>query len=344
MKKVFLMDYVAFSKKNGGSKFDKDWIKIFRNFNIPIKYFKLDGVDNKFIKLVNLINLVIYLLCQKNTIYFFRHPLYLPPIFQKLIYRIMRFRNNKLIGIIADLEFIRWEGFNYWYKDIQLIKNFNYIIVHNDIMAKFLKDKGVNYDKIINMEMTDYLEENDCKLVRYFSKVIIFAGNLRKSLFLNKLENNNMKVSFCLNLYGDGFKQNKKTKLLNYKGSFSPDDIVKCMEGSFGLVWDGNGIDACTGNLGEYMKLNNPHKLSMYIVSKLPVIVWEKSAVAIVVKKYNIGFTINGLRDIEEVLNKLTSADYEIYKKNVIELRKKIISGYHFKKAIEEVLIKEKNS
>lgn len=344
MKKIFLIDYLNFDEKNGGSKFDKDLVEIFKKLDIPIKLFRLKVINSKIIKLVNLINLCMYLFHQKDTIYFFRHPLYLSPMLHKLIYRIMRLRNNKLVGIIADLEYIRWKGFNYWYKDIQLIKNFDYVIVHNDSMVNFLKNKGIQYNKIINLEATDYLANNDDYLKRHLSKTIVFSGNLGKSLFLNKLKReNDINIAFSLNLYGDGFLKKDETEILKYKGSFSPDDIIRNMEGSFGLVWDGNEITSCAGTLGEYMKINNPHKLSMYIVAGLPVIVWKEAAVASLVKKYNIGFVIDNLLEINIILEKLTEREYEEYINNVMILRKKIMIGYHFENAINKVLNMEKN-
>lgn len=339
MKKIFLIDYMIFDETNGGSKFDKDLVEIFKELNIPIRCFQLKNINGKIIKLVNLINLLIYLFHQKNTIYFFRHPLYLPPMFQKLIYRIMKLRNNKLAGIIADLEFIRWKGFNYWYKDMQLIKHFDYIIAHNDAMVKFLKNKGINYNKIINLKMTDYLVNNGNCSKRHLSKMIVFSGNLGKSLFLNKLKKeNDINISFSLNLYGNGFSKKDETEILKYKGCFSPDDIIRNMEGSFGLVWDGDEITSCVGTLGEYTKINNPHKLSMYIVAGLPVIVWRKAAVAALVKKYNIGFVVNDLVEIDDILNNIDKKTYQDYLCNVMKLREKVMVGYHFKSAIKRVI------
>ena len=50
------------------------------------------------------------------------------------------------------------------------------------------------------------------------------------------------------------------------------------MEGSFGLVWDGISVETCAGVYGEYLKVNNPHKTSLYLASGIPVIIWKEAA------------------------------------------------------------------
>ena len=57
------------------------------------------------------------------------------------------------------------------------------------------------------------------------------------------------------------------------------------MEGNWGLVWDGNSIDTCSGNFGEYLRLNAPFKFSLYLAAKRPVVVWRESAMAEYVRK-----------------------------------------------------------
>lgn len=113
---------------------------------------------------------------------------------------------------------------------------------------------------------------------------------------------------------------------------------MKVLDGSFGLIWDGDSINTCSGLYGEYTKINNPSKFSQYIVAGLPIIAWKEAAVAKIIKKYNIGFIVNNLIEIDNILNNLTEKEYNIYLKNVISLREKLIKGYHLKKAINKVL------
>ena len=74
-------------------------------------------------------------------------------------------------------------------------------------------------------------------------------------------------------------------KNVKYCGQYKPEELPEKLEGGFGLVWDGDDLGACTGVFGEYMKYNNPHKTSLYLASGLPVIIWEKAAMAKYIEK-----------------------------------------------------------
>ena len=56
-------------------------------------------------------------------------------------------------------------------------------------------------------------------------------------------------------------------------GSFLPDELPSALEGSFGLVWDGDSSKTCSGVFGEYLRYNNSHKASLYLASGFPIIV-----------------------------------------------------------------------
>lgn len=80
----------------------------------------------------------------------------------------------------------------------------------------------------------------------------------------------------------------------------------------------------------------------MYIVAGLPVIVWRKAAVVALVKKYNIGFAVDNLIEIDNILNNIDKKMYQDYLYNVMKLREKVMMGYHFKLAIREVIERER--
>mgnify|MGYP007079152982 FL=1 len=88
--------------------------------------------------------------------------------------------------------------------------------------------------------------------------------------------------SYKFNLYGNGFDLEKAQgkEHFNCKGFVRSDELIATAEGDFGLVWDGFSVDACTGNFGEYLKYNNPHKTSLYIRCELPVIIWDQAALS----------------------------------------------------------------
>lgn len=355
MKKIFLVNFkkpqLLNDEKNiskiGGGKYDNDILKIFLKLGFELNFCPVIG--NKVNKFVILINLLRTLLFSKKTLYFFRYPFlywnkksdYIQIIYQWILFYIMKISKHKIGVIISDLDFIRNEGFKNTYKDIRFLKNFDYIIVHNDTMRDFLIKNGLDKKKLINQEVGNNLSDEFIVPKRTLSKTLVFSGNLTKSKFLSKFNNENI-VSYKINLYGIGFEKKDENEILKYKGSYSSEDIVKVLDGSFGLIWDGDSIDVCSGFFGEYTKINNPSKFSQYIVAGLPVIAWKKSAISKVIQKYNIGFTVKDLIELDIILNNIDDNLYQQYLSNVIKLREKIIQGYHFKKAINKVLTMEK--
>ena len=107
---------------------------------------------------------------------------------------------------------------------------------------------------------------------------------------------------------------------------------------TFGLVWDGNSIDACEGAYGSYLKLNNPIKTSLYIRCHLPVIVWEQAAIAEVVKEKGIGVCVASLQDIDKIVAEITPEEYDKLEKNVIEWSKELKHGNCTRNAINQCL------
>ncbi len=352
MRKVFLINFkeaptVSNNKDNtskiGGGKYDNDILKVFSNLGFELEYYPI--IQNRFSKFVVLIKLIKTLLFNEKLLCFFRYPFlywnknlyYIQILYQWILFYIMKISKHKIGVIISDLDFIRNEGFKSTYKDIRFLKNFDYIIVHNDTMRDFLIKNGLDKKKLINQEVGNNLSDEFIVPKRMLSKTLIFSGNLTKSKFLFKFDNENI-VSYKINLYGIGFEKKDENKILEYKGSYSSEEIVKVLDGSFGLIWDGDSIEACSGLYGEYMKINNPSKFSQYIVAGLPIIAWKDAAVAKIIKKYNIGFVVNNLMEIDNILNNMDEKTYYDYLYNVMRLRKKVMIGYHFKIAIDKVI------
>lgn len=232
----------------------------------------------------------------------------------------------KTIVLIHDLADIRGDTNR---SSIRDLKKANIIISHNEQMTNFLVSKGIDKSKILNLKLFDYLITSE-NVSDHFDDtgLVCFAGNLKKSTFIYDIPDNICKFGF--NLYGLGYKKNKKEGL-NYKGAFDSEEISSIIRGKFGLIWDGTSCDTCTGIVGNYLKYNNPHKLSMYIAANMPVIIWKNAAEAKFVKEQKIGILISSMDDIE-LISSIKKEDYDQLVQNVKRVKHDVISGSFLEK------------
>ena len=246
------------------------------------------------------------------------------------------------VFFIHDLDGLRYNDPKKTETEINILKKGKYIVCHNEKMKSFLINKGINRQKILVLGLFDYLCKNyklDCRNKKRKEINVVYTGNLIKSPFIYQIDSKKMK--FNLKLAGNANNELKTDEKIEYIGSFSPDDVPGVISkiGDLGLVWDGN-FDESDENEGfkNYTKYNNPHKFSCYMAAGIPTIVWKKSAIAEFVDKYNVGYTIRNIYDI----NNIDFSDYNEKKENVINISNKIRTGYYTKKVISKII--EKNN
>ncbi len=246
------------------------------------------------------------------------------------------------IALIHDLDGLRKQEDELNKKEMEFLKTCKWIIAHNRKMKEYLVTQGIEEEKIFVLELFDYLckekKEQTSKEKQKVVKTIAYAGNLvsDKSPFLYQLDEKNM--NFELELYGKGITKDINEKM-KYKGSFKPEELPNKIDSDLGLVWDGNYDESDEKKtFKNYTRYNNPHKLSCYIASGIPVIVWAKSAVAEFVEKENIGYTIHSIYDI----NQLNFEDYTTKKENVERLMEQVRNGFYTKRVVKEILLQEK--
>lgn len=251
--------------------------------------------------------------------------------------KFIKWFNGRKIVLIHDINSVRFNPQNKELiaEEIKRLNLFDVIIAHNNSMRNWLLENGIT-KPVHCLNLFDYVAmgkvtEKMCKEKEKYQ--ISVAGNLdpQKSGYIYKLANSS---SYELLVYGVNFQENEK---ITYKGSFASDELPNIIEGDFGLVWDGTSLDCCEGNIGNYLRYNNPHKLSLYVCASMPVIVWAESAVAKFVLENNIGFCVNSLEEIDDILSQLTKEKYEEYYENVWQLSKKVREGYYTKKVLSEI-------
>lgn len=205
------------------------------------------------------------------------------------------------------------------------------IIVHSEEMKTIIKeDYGVPGEKMVVLTSFDYLTKDEITRPIKKTKDVVFVGQLDKSSFLDKVTESNLGIH--INLYGRYEKDMGKD--VTYKCKFRADN-VSVFEGSWGLVWNGDTVDECTGPMGEYLRWNAPHKLSLFTVAHLPIIIWDKAAKAQYIKDKGIGICVSSLREIASRIDKITDAEYKEMVENISQESEKLRKGEHLLECLQ---------
>lgn len=232
----------------------------------------------------------------------------------------------RLSCLVHDLETLRKNGVLST-NEISRLNKFHEIIVHTDAMKLLLAQNGISSTKMKVLTFFDYLTDTNPEK-HALSYDVCFAGNLGKSGFVKELPALHCaKLSF--RLYGINLPDMQLPDNIHYEGVFSPDNL-RGIKGSWGLVWDGDSVETCTGMMGNYLRFNSSHKLSLYLALGIPLIVWTESSVARIVEHEQIGFAVGSIADVEKVISGISSEQYNVMLKNVTAYSHKIRTGQMF--------------
>ena len=258
--------------------------------------------------------------------------------YYNFICRIAHWKQVKVVVLIHDLGSFRRHKLTVQ-QEVQKLELADYVIVHNEAMRQWLLDRGCRVP-MGNLEIFDYLSETKAIQENPINDhpVVIYAGGLgiRKNAFLYQLDEHIS--TYEMEVYGNGLDMDlaKEWKHIHYKGFMPSDQLIKTNRGHFGLVWDGDSMDGCSGNWGEYLKYNNPHKTSFYIRCHLPIIIWNKAALAPFIRKHHIGICVDSVKDIDRCIREISAEEYEEIRHNVIAMSKRLSEGYYFHQAIDK--------
>ncbi|OEJ98835.1 hypothetical protein A8C32_06510 [Flavivirga aquatica] len=268
--------------------------------------------------------------------------------FRKLIVFVAKLKRCKIITIVHDVRVLKGRT-----KDVEAelskIVCSDAIIVHNPSMKDWFLEQGTKIP-IIVLEVFDYVSSDKPVQNENISTEDVYKiayaggfGNGKNSYIFDfdTLENS----QYNLKLYGLSFdpakrKVKEEASVIFYQGAFPSDQVAHKIEAHFGLVWDGISTELCSGKYGEYLKYNNPHKTSLYLLCGMPVIVWDKAAIAPFIINNNLGIGVSNLADLNSILENLTAEDYKQMKANVRKVQEKIMKGKFVEIAVKKALEK----
>jgi glycosyltransferase involved in cell wall biosynthesis len=267
-----------------------------------------------------------------NAIVVFLFPLH-ARLAKWLIKMLSNRKSIRIICFIGDINGLKDGNERLLKKELKELKRFRFFIVHNqgmlDWLHKIVPDcqtgKIEFFDFLSSPVMNEHTKDN----------LIVFAGNLAKSKFLGHLQT----VDLHFNLYGPGIThQILEQSNIEYKGIFDPYEMPEIVQGSFGLVWDGDSAEGIQGSLGHYMQYISHHKLSLYILAGLPVITSCSAGSAELVSKYKIGFCVNNLHEISARIKEIDEQEYKNMVNNLQKLAKRISEGNCLAGALQELM------
>lgn len=334
----YTIEEYVFNDFNASSKARKDvsrfilesgFVTIGKNDKTRIK-------DNKIAKIILAIKLYMKLLLTLNS----SDVLFLQQSFTilKPILAIKKIKRFKVIYLIHDLFSLRYseeKSINIHRAeidaDIQTISQCEYVIAHNPIMLDKLRLFGCK-SKLISLDIFDYYTDVPVRKRKYKEGekwMVSFAGYLPKSKFLHTIDKSSHNYEMVI--YG-GPKEDFVTSI--YKGTVDSDILPSVIEGHWGLVWEGEYNIEYADN---YTRINNPHKMSMYIVAGLPIICWNKSAAAFFIETNKLGFSVSSLDEIDARLSRFAPSDYDVMVNNCLMMRKSLIEGSHIKNIVKQL-------
>lgn len=267
--------------------------------------------------------------------------------FGAVIARLKR-KGVKTFAVVHDLEKLRnmkahntiraWKGhIRNFLEETWALRNFSKIIVHNEKMFEMMAEMGYPKEQLVSLDIFDYVIAQEIEAERVGDpEGIIIAGNLLESKagYVYKLpEDDRVKFS----LYGVNYTGTANANTAYY-GAFDPGILPFVLNGKYGLVWDGPEASTCSGIHGEYLRINNPHKTSLYLAAGFPVIIWEEAALAAFVRKNGVGICVKSLDQIPAVLSNVSDDDYIRLRSNVEKLSHKLRNGGFLKAALGQCI------
>ena len=250
-------------------------------------------------------------------------------------------RGAKVVTLIHDLGSMRRRKLTIQ-KEISRLMHADYVIASNEVMRQWLEKHGFTHhlgalglfdyrSKTTHMEN----ESND-----HSEKSIVYAGALamRKNAFILQLPD--VIEGYKMHIYGNrsGLPGLRESDRLVFHDFMPADQFIERVEGDFGFVWDGDSVDSCTGNFGEYLLYNSPHKVSFYLRAGMPIIIWEEAALAQLIEKEGIGFCIGSIKQLNTRLAGITEEQMATMRDNVRRVSDNLAHGVYFRKALEEAL------
>ena len=287
-----------------------------------------------FLDLIGIIRACI--LIQKGDVLFLQYPV---KKYFSFLCHVAHLKGAKTVSLIHDLGSFRRKKLTIQ-KEINRLSNSDYIIASNENMKGWLKEHGLQ-KPVGALGLFDYRSESKCpeEVTEREQVKVVYAGalSMKKNSFLIELSKtlSHWQLLVCGNK--EGLQGLQNNPLITYQGFVPSEEFIKHIDADFGLVWDGDSLDGCSGEYGQYLKWNSPHKVSFYLRAGLPLIIWKEAAVAPIIEEAGAGITISSLEELDDKLANLTTKQKKEMKKQAVNLAQKLNKGSFLTKTLKEI-------
>ncbi len=245
-----------------------------------------------------------------------------------VLLKLLQVRGIRTTGIVIDIDGLRYQQPALLKKECSRLRQFHTLVVHNSRMAGWLCPHipGINTAAIALFDHPGVASTQ----MRTHDNVICYAGNLSKAGFIKGLQDLH---PLRFHLYGEGAPLDIPRETISFHAPQPPAALPGLLEGAYGLIWDGPSIHTCD----PYLQYNTPHKASLYLLAGLPLIVWAKSALADMVEKEALGFTVEKLDELPEKLSYVSLEQYALWRTRVMEKGKLLSQGKQLLSVLQQL-------
>jgi len=255
------------------------------------------------------------LLLKKGDVLFLQYPV---KKYFSFLCNIARLKGAKTVSLIHDLGSFRRKKLTIE-KEISRLSHCDYIIASNENMSTWLKEHGMK-KTVGALGLFDYrsasFNEHSSKTASKGATTIVYAGalSMRKNAFLVELTKSLSTWNLTIVGNKDGLQGLQDNPHVSYQGFLPSEEFISHINADFGLVWDGDSLDTCSGNYGTY------------------------PAVAPIIEKEGVGITINSLQELDSILSHLSQEELTVLKQNAAMMAKKLNQGYFLRNAIQTAM------
>lgn len=254
--------------------------------------------------------------------------------------RVAHWRGAKVVTLVHDLGSFRRKKLTVE-QEMSRLSQGDYVIATNAVMREWLQQQGLTLP-MGSLDVWDFLggAQPRARLPYANRKRVLYAGALghRKNSFV--VEWAAMQRNYDLHIYGDYARY--ATSLAGeylYCHDFMPHEaFISQVQAHYAVVWDGGSVDCCEGDFGAYLQYNTPHKISMYLRTGIPLVVWSGAAMAQFVAENGVGIVVDSLRELDALLSEIDENLWLTMCDNVAEVSSRLQEGYYLRRAVDEAM------